>query len=76
MKKIFLFEFVFKGLCLFIFAPAGSALISQMLEISGQNVLFNFNMARLLLSMPGIAAVILILLTSSALTYFEYVSGK
>lgn len=72
MKKIFLFEFVFKGLCLFIFAPAGSALISQMLEISGQNVLFNFNMARLLLSMPGIAAVILILLTSSALTYFEF----
>lgn len=72
MKKIFLFELVFKGLCLFIFAPAGSALISQMLEISGQNVLFNFNMARLLLSMPGIAAVILILLAASALAYFEF----
>lgn len=70
--SLFLFELIFRALSLFILRSVGEALISMMLQISGDEVLFNFNMLRLLLSMPGIAAIVLILCLSSLLTYFEF----
>ncbi len=72
LPSLFLFELVFRGLCLFFFRPIGKELIRMMLNISGDSVLFNYNILKILLSMPGIAAIILILCFSSLLTYFEF----
>lgn len=72
LPSLFLFELIFKGLCLFLFLPIGRELIAMMLRISGDHVLFNYQILNLLFSMPGIAAILLILCLSSLLTYFEF----
>ena len=44
----------------------------MMLEITGDTSLYNYNMLRILLSLPGIAAIVLILCLSALLAYFEF----
>ena len=70
LPQLFLFELVFKILSVFFFVPAGKELIVMMLEITGDTSLYNYNMLRILLSLPGIAAIVLILCLSALLAYF------
>ena len=72
LPQLFLFELVFKILSVFFFVPAGKELIVMMLEITGDTSLYNYNMLRILLSLPGIAAIVLILCLSALLAYFEF----
>ena len=72
LPSLLLFEIIYKILSICIFVPVGKELVSMMLDISGENILYNYGMAKLLLSLPGIAAIILVLVCSIILIYFEY----
>lgn len=72
LPQLFLFELIFKILSVFFFVPAGKELIVMMLEITGDTSLYNYNMLRILLSLPGIAAIVLILCLSAFLAFFEF----
>ena len=72
LPQLFLFELAFKALSLFLFIPGGKKLIVMMLEISGDTSLYNYHMVQILFSLPGIAAIVLILCLSVFLAYFEF----
>lgn len=72
LPYLLLFEFIYKSLSLFIFVPIGKELITMMMDINGDTVLFNYSILKLILSLPGIAAIILIFLCSTLLIYLEF----
>lgn len=72
LPSLLLFEAVYKILSICIFLPAGKELIRMMMDINGDEVLYNYGMLKLLFSLPGIAAAVLVLGFSAVLVYFEY----
>ncbi len=62
----------FKVLSLFFFIPGIKELLVMMLEITGDTSLYNYHMLQILFSLPGIAAIILLLCLSVFLAYFEF----
>lgn len=72
LPQLFLFELAFKVLSLFFFIPGVKELMVMMLEIAGDTSLYNYHMLQILFSLPGIAAIVLILCLSVFLAYFEF----
>lgn len=72
LPSLLLFEIVFKLLSLFLFVPAGKKIIAMMMDIRGDSMLFNYQMLKLVFSLPGIAAIVLILCLSALVSYFEF----
>ena len=72
LPQLFLFELAFKVLSLFFFIPGIKELLVMMLEITGDTSLYNYHMLQILFSLPGIAAIILLLCLSVFLAYFEF----
>lgn len=69
---LLLFEIIFKLLSLLLLIPAGKKIISMMMDIRGDSMLFNYQMLKLIFSFPGIAAIVLILCLSALISYFEF----
>ena len=72
LPQLFLFELAFKVLSRFFFIPGIKELLVMMLEITGDTSLYNYHMLQILFSLPGIAAIILLLCLSVFLAYFEF----
>ena len=72
LPQLLLFELAFKVLSLFFFIPGVKKLMVMMLEIAGDTSLYNYHMLQILCSLPGIAAIVLILCLSVFLAYFEF----
>ena len=72
LPQLLLFELAFKVLSLFFFIPGVKKLMVMMLEIAGDTSLYNYHMLQILCSLPGIAAIILLLCLSVFLAYFEF----
>ena len=72
LPQLLLFELAFIVLSLFFFIPGVKKLMVMMLEIAGDTSLYNYHMLQILCSLPGIAAIILLLCLSVFLAYFEF----
>lgn len=72
LPQLLLFELAFIVLSLFFFIPGVKKLMVMMLEIAGDTSLYNYHMLQILCSLPGIAAIVLILCLSVFLAYFEF----
>lgn len=69
---ILLFEVIFKILTYLIFRPVLNGILQLMLHINGSPAVYNNSIFDFILTVPGIIAVLLILVLSALFMYYEF----
>ena len=69
---LLLFELIYKGLILLLFRPILNVIVSLFIKASGYEILFNGEASKFLLSFTGIFMILVVMLVSVILVYYEF----